>query len=97
FDGFCWSIDLFFGSSITLADIVAGVSIVWMPELGISLDEYPNLNAWSARITSRDSWQKTQASPELVEAFKAQMKQLMKGRQNKPLNDEINELRKEGK
>ncbi|MCU0542976.1 MAG: glutathione S-transferase family protein [Oscillatoriaceae cyanobacterium Prado104] len=86
-----------FGSSITLADIVAGVSIVWLPELGISLDKYPNLQAWSERLTSRDSWKKTQASPELVEAFKTQMKQLIKGRQNKPLNDEINELRKEDK
>lgn len=87
----------FFCSSITLADIVAGVSVIWLPELGIFLDKYPNLNAWSERLTSRESWQKTQASPELVEAFKAQMKQLIKTRQNKPLNDEINELRKEDK
>ncbi|PSB29135.1 glutathione S-transferase family protein [filamentous cyanobacterium Phorm 46] len=73
----------FFGSSaITLADIVAGVSVPWLPELGVSLDNYPKLQAWSERLNSRHSWQQTQASPELVEAFKAQMKQLMKPQQS---------------
>ena len=86
----------FFGNSaITLADIVAGVSLPWLPELGLSLEEYPKLEDWCDRLNSRASWQQTQASPELVEAFKAQMKQLMKGKTNQPLNDEINELRKE--
>ncbi|MEG4573692.1 glutathione S-transferase family protein [Microcoleus sp. N3A4] len=86
----------FFGSSsgITLADVVAGVSVPWLPELGVSLEKYPNLQAWSERLNSRASWQKTQASPELVEAFKVQMKQLMKGRQKQPLNDEINDANK---
>jgi glutathione S-transferase len=82
------------GDRITLADIVAGVSLVWMPELGMSLDEYPNLKAWSERLVSRESWQKTQASTELVEAFKVQMKQLIKGKQKQSLNDEINELKR---
>lgn len=73
----------FFGSSaITLADVVAGVSVPWLPELGVSLDNYPKLQAWSERLNSRHSWQQTQASPELVEAFKAQMKQLMKPQQS---------------
>jgi len=73
----------FFGSSaITLADVVAGVSVPWLPELGVSLDNYPKLQAWSERLNSRPSWQQTQASPELVEAFKAQMKQLMKPQQS---------------
>jgi glutathione S-transferase len=73
----------FFGSNaITLADVVAGVSVPWLPELGVSLDNYPKLQAWSERLNSRPSWQQTQASPELVEAFKAQMKQLMKPQQS---------------
>ncbi|WP_333393280.1 glutathione S-transferase family protein [Microcoleus sp. N9_A1] len=73
----------FFGNSsaITLADVVAGVSVPWLPELGVSLDNYPKLQAWSDRLNSRPSWQQTQASPELVAAFKAQMKQLMKPQQ----------------
>ncbi|MCY7384616.1 MAG: glutathione S-transferase family protein [Microcoleus sp. CAN_BIN18] len=70
------------GDRITLADVVAGVSVPWLPELGVSLDEYPKLQAWCDRLNARDSWQKTQASPELVEAFKAQMKQLMKPQQS---------------
>ena len=74
----------FFGSSsaITLADVVAGVSVIWLPELGLSLDNYPKLQAWGDRLNFRPSWQQTQASPELVEAFKAQMKQLMKPQQS---------------
>ncbi|WP_333304555.1 MULTISPECIES: glutathione S-transferase family protein [unclassified Microcoleus] len=89
----------FLGSNdgISLADVVAGVSVPWLPSLGLALDEYPKLQAWCDRLNSRDSWQKTQASPELVEAFKAQMKQLMKGKQKQPLNEEINELIKEDK
>jgi glutathione S-transferase len=73
---------------------VAGVSVPWLPSLGVALDNYPKLQAWCDRLNSRDAWQKTQASPELVEAFKVQMKQLMKGKQKQPLNDEINELRR---
>ncbi|MCC3406705.1 MAG: glutathione S-transferase family protein [Microcoleus sp. PH2017_10_PVI_O_A] len=89
----------FFGGSntITLADVVAGVSVPWLPELGLSLENYPKLQAWCDRLNSRASWQQTQASPELVEAFKVQMKQLMKGQSNQSLNDEINQLRKEDK
>jgi glutathione S-transferase len=72
----------FGGSAITLADVVAGVSVPWLPELGLSLEEYPKLEDWCDRLNSRPSWQQTQASPELVEAFKAQMKQLMKPQQS---------------
>ncbi|MEG4319925.1 MULTISPECIES: glutathione S-transferase family protein [unclassified Microcoleus] len=74
----------FFGSSstITLADVVAGVSVPWLPELGLSLDNYPKLQAWCDRLNSRPSWQQTQASPELVEAFKVKMTQLMQGQQS---------------
>lgn len=72
----------FGGSAITLADVVAGVSVPWLPELGLSLENYPKLQVWCDRLNSRPSWQQTQASPELVEAFKAQMKQLMKPQQS---------------
>jgi hypothetical protein len=57
-------------------------------------DGYPKLQAWCDRLNSRDNWQQTQASRELVEAFKAPMKQLMKVRAKLSLNDEINELKK---
>ncbi len=64
----------------------------WLPSLGLALDGYPKLQAWCDRLNSGDSWQQTQASRELVEAFKAPMKQLIKIRANQSLNDEINEL-----
>lgn len=94
-----WGDRPFFGSSsaITLADVVAGVSVPWLPELGVSLEKYPNLQAWGDRLNSRASWQKSQASPELVEAFKLPMKQLMKGQQCQPFSDEINQLIKTSK
>ena len=66
----------------------------WLPSLDLALDGYPKLQAWCDRLNSRDYWQQTQASRELVEAFKAPMKQLMKVRAKQSLNDEINDLRK---
>jgi glutathione S-transferase len=84
----------FFGSSdgISLADVVAGVSVPGLPSLGLALGGYPQLQAWCDRLNSRDYWQPTQASRELVEAFKAPMKQLIKVRAKQSLNDKINEL-----
>jgi glutathione S-transferase len=86
----------FFCSSdgISLADVVAGVSVPWLPSLGLALDGYPKLQAWCDRLNSGDSWQQTQAIRELGEAFKALMKQFMKVRAKPSLNDEINELKK---
>lgn len=37
----------YFGSDeLTLADIVAGSSIPWLPQMGLALEKYPKLNAW---------------------------------------------------
>lgn len=85
---------IFFCSSdgISLADVVAGVSVPGLPSLGLALDRYPKLQAWCDRLNSRDSWQQTQASRELVEALKALMKPLMKLRAKQYLNDKINDL-----
>ena len=83
----------FFGSSdgISLADVVARVSVPGLPSLGLALDGYPKLQAWCDRLNSRDYWQQTQASSELVEAFKAPIKLLIKVRAKQSLNDEIND------
>ena len=80
---------IFFCSSdgISLADVVAGVSVPGLPSLSLALDGYPKLQAWCDRLNSRDYWQQTQASRELVEAFKARMKQFMKVRAKQSLND----------
>ncbi len=66
----------------------------WLPSLGLALDGYPKLQAWCDRLNSRDYWQQTQASRELVEAFKAPMKELIKVIAQQYLNDEINDLKK---
>ena len=63
-----------------------------LPSLGLALDGYAKLQAGCDRLNSRDYWQQTQASRELVAAFKAPMKQLMKVRAKPSLNDEINDL-----
>lgn len=66
-------------SRLTLADVVAGTTVPQLPDIGVPLDNYPKLNAWSERISSRPSWQQTQPSPEAIEAFLPQMKKLMAG------------------
>ena len=63
-----------------------------LPSLSLAWDWYPKLPAWCDRLNSRDSWQQTQASHELVEAFKAPMKQLIKVRAKQSLNNVIHEL-----
>ncbi len=64
----------FFGSqNLTFAEAVAGTVITWLPRAGVSLSEYPKLNAWCASLLARPSWQKTQATPEMIEAIKSRM------------------------
>ncbi|HEY9603770.1 MAG TPA: glutathione binding-like protein, partial [Allocoleopsis sp.] len=64
----------YFGSqNLTLAEVVAGTVIPWLPRGGVSLSNYPKLNAWCDRIVARETWQVTQATPEVIEAFKSRM------------------------
>jgi glutathione S-transferase len=64
----------YFGSqNLTLAEVVAGTVIPWLPRAGVSLSDYPKLSAWCDRLTARETWQATQATPELMEAFKSRM------------------------
>ncbi|BAY25843.1 glutathione S-transferase domain-containing protein [Calothrix sp. NIES-2100] len=68
----------YFGSEqLTLADIVAGSTIPLLPQMGLPLDVYPQLNAWCDRLMQRPSWQTTQPTPETIEAFKSRIKVLM--------------------
>lgn len=69
----------YFGSEfLTLGDIAAGTVVPQLPSMGVSLDYYPKLKAWSDRLMARDSWQKTQPSPEAIAASVPQIKALMK-------------------
>lgn len=69
----------YFGSQqLTLADIVAGTAIPLLPQLGVPLEIYPQLNAWCSRLMEREAWRKTQLSPEDFEAFKRRVRVLVK-------------------
>ncbi|MEH2052876.1 glutathione S-transferase family protein [Nostoc sp.] len=61
----------FASHNLTLAEVVAGTVVNVMPSVGISLSEYPKLNAWCDRLIIRPSWQATEATPEAMEAFKS--------------------------
>lgn len=62
----------YFGSEqLTLAEVVAGSVTSWLPKVGISLSDYPKLNAWRLRLVARPAWKATEATPEVIEAFKA--------------------------
>lgn len=62
----------YFGSqNITLAEPVAGTVVPLLPEVGISLHEYPKLSAWTQRLIRRTAWQTSQPTPEDIASFKA--------------------------
>jgi glutathione S-transferase len=62
----------YFGSEqLTLAEVVAGSVICWLPKVGISFSDYPKLNAWCLRLVARPAWKATEATSEVIEAFKS--------------------------
>ncbi|MBD2447904.1 glutathione S-transferase family protein [Nostoc sp. FACHB-152] len=73
----------YFGSeNLTLADIVAGCAVPLLPIVDFPFTNYQKLTAWSERLMQRSSWQTTQPTPELIEAFKSRMQTLMEQRQS---------------
>ena len=64
----------YFGSqNLTLAEVVAGTIIPWLPRAGVPLSDYPKLSAWCDRLIARPAWQTTEATPEVIEALKSRM------------------------
>lgn len=63
----------FGGKYLTLADVVAGVSVPRLATLGFSFAEFPRLQAWCDRLQARPSWQETEPSPELLTKFAAEI------------------------
>jgi glutathione S-transferase len=61
----------FASHNLTLAEVVAGTVVDVVPSVGISLSEYPKLNAWHDRLIVRPSWQATESTPEAMEALKS--------------------------
>lgn len=70
----------FGGDNLSLADIIVGTDISFLPHLGIDFSSYPNLNNWFERIMQRPSWEKTELSAEEFEQFR---RILIKMRQRK--------------
>ncbi len=69
----------YFGSdSLTLAEIVAGCLIPWLPVgVDMPLDNFPKLRAWSDNLTQRAAWITTQPTEADLEAFRARMQARM--------------------
>ena len=64
----------YFGSQdLTLAEVVAGTVISWLPRGGVSFSDYPKLSAWCDRLMAREAWQATETTQEVIEAFKSRM------------------------
>ena len=62
----------YFGSeNLTLAEPVAGTVVTLLPEVGISLNDYPKLSAWCDRLIARPTWQTTQTTPEMIQDYKS--------------------------
>lgn len=57
--------DLYFGGDRPgLADCVTGVTVPLLQRLGVPMDNYPALKAWSTRLSARSSWQITEPTEE---------------------------------
>jgi glutathione S-transferase len=56
------------GDMFTQADIVGGIAVFSLGQMGITFDDYPGLKTWSEGLAQRDSWQQTQPSPEAIQA-----------------------------
>lgn len=65
----------FAGEEFTLAEVVAGTLVPSLP-----LDDYPYLKAWSERLAKRESWVKTDAPPEVIEAALPNIRKILQSR-----------------
>lgn len=52
----------FGGDQLSLADIMAGVLVPVVCDLGLELEHHPHLQTWIERLMARVSWQQTQLS-----------------------------------
>lgn len=71
----------FGGEQLTQADIVAGTVLPFLPNLGVSLNDYPQIKSWCETINQRPAWQKTTISDSDFEEFKRRVRLLVKLRQ----------------
>ncbi|MFM2311798.1 MAG: hypothetical protein RLZZ04_1074 [Cyanobacteriota bacterium] len=69
------------GEQITLAEIVAGSLILWLPYLNISLSNYPQVKLWSNQLMQRPAWLATQPNPEVIQNWLKRIQKLPKVRE----------------
>lgn len=65
------------GDRLSLADIVAGTMVGFLPSIGVPLTSYPKLTNWIQTLSQRDSWQQTEPQPKQIAEFRETMKKLM--------------------
>ncbi|MGB3136766.1 MAG: glutathione S-transferase family protein [Nodosilinea sp.] len=68
----------FAGEQLTLAEIVAGTLIHRLPDVGVSLDDYPQLQQWSELLLARPAWRQIELSSEEWSTFKRWMRVIPK-------------------
>jgi len=64
----------FVGENLTLADIVAGSSSLFLSFMGIPVDSYPKVKNWLEQLMQRESFVKTAPTPEEIAAAKPMAK-----------------------
>lgn len=64
----------FGGEQLSLADIVAGISVSSMHHFNVSIDNYPRLSAWCDRLVQRPAWVETAPSDKDITNFISGMK-----------------------
>ncbi|MFB2893418.1 glutathione S-transferase family protein [Aerosakkonemataceae cyanobacterium BLCC-F50] len=67
----------FAGEMFSLAEVVAGTLLQSLPMIGFAIDIYPKLNNWLERLQQRESFQKTTASPEKIQAALPRIKKIL--------------------
>lgn len=69
----------FIKGQFTLADIVAGTSVLFLTLYGISFGNYPKVQAWVEALQQRESLQKTAFTDEEIEAAKPKIRAILQG------------------
>ncbi len=59
---------------LTLAEVVAGTTLPVLSPLGIPLVNYPKVSGWYERLAQRESWKKTELTPEEMAAAMSRLK-----------------------
>ncbi len=73
----------FGGENLSLADIIVGTDISFLPHLGMDFSKYSNLHKWFERLMQRPSWQTTEMSAEEFKQFRRVLIRMVR-KKNKP-------------